>query len=798
MRRLLTICLTLLYYVTHVSAQSDSVAHVTHFSEAEGYAQSIVSYAIQDRKGYVWLGTWNGLVRYDGYRFQTFKARPGDGSPLRTNRISTVRELENGQLECTTTDSMTCLFHPQSGRFEQVDGDYSHRPRPYKADAATESKVRSVDMFRDTYVRILIVDRQGGIWVDTHSGLYRIWFTRSPLHPVMTTTGSEQAVRALHIDRLGRTWVADKNGYVRIGQEYLTAQGTLSQTAVPFGWSIYCILEDSRGDVWMGCKPGGLIRLTPLPQGGGYRVSRYAHSNNDPYSLSSDNIYAIAEDMNQRLWIATYKGGLNMLDLRSERDVFIHSGNGLTGWPEDEEAAKMHCLYITPDQVLVAGTLGGLFTAQLKDKPQQIHFNRHLRRANDATSLTCNWVMDLQPLPDGMLAIATNGGGICLTQRSGLKNGKELVFRPLMADQGLASDICQSMLYTPADSSLYIVSQAAISRLSLADSTITNYLRGRLADHFNLLETKPARTPDGHLLFGTTSGVLNVSPDDMARNSYRPVIVFECPNELNLSPEERTYTIRFAALDYNKNVPITYAYLIEGMTDQWIYTTDNSITLPDIPAGTWKMRLRSTNGDGVWVDNESLLTIHRRAAFRETTWFQMLSGLLLAVLLFVAWRVFRYIRQLQKDLKDVRLTSNQRIELLGDQLREALSIKESVHKVNEMASPDNEEDRLFMERVKACVMDNISNSDLIVGDIARELCISRSVFFLRVRQTFGVSPNNMVMNMRIDHALQLLKRKSITVAEVAYQCGFSDPKYFTKCFKKLVGKTPSEYQGKTS
>ena len=805
MKRLLTVLFLSLLCMVNYAQGGDDAAHITHFCEADGYEQSVVNHVIQDSRGFVWLCTWNGLLRYDGYRFHTYKMRPGDNSPLHTNRISTVRELKNGDMECTTIDSMTCLLHVQTGRFEQIAGDYSKRPRPYSADSATVNRVRSLSAFRDSYVRILLVDRQGGIWFDTHSGLYRVWFSRPPLQPIKFTSGSEEAVRSLHIDRQGRTWVADKQGFVRIFAQrwsqplYLTQQGTLSSTAAPFGLNVYCIVEDSRGEVWLGCKPGGLVRLTPSDDKH-YNVKRYSHRDGDAASLSSDNVYDIAEDALGRLWIATYTGGLNMLDVNT--GVFTSCSNGLSGWPSDNLSSKMHCLYITSGQVLVAGTLNGLYTAKIEKDPRKMLFHHHKRRASDATSLSYNWVMHVQPLPDGQLAIATAGGGVCLTRQDQLLKDT-IRFRTFTTEHGLASDVCESMLYVPRDTSLCVVSQTAISRLLLRDSTITNFQRGTLDTHFNLLETNPLMTDDGHLLFGTTQGLLDLRMDDNHKSPFRPNLVFEPLTvgtysdaaTIHLSPDERYLTLRFAALDYNKAVPVTYAYHIDGMTDGWTYITDNQITLPDIPAGTFLLHLRSTNGDGVWVDNEQTLTIHRRAAFSETHWFWMLIGLLLTLVVIGVVQIVRYIRRLQDEIKDIRLTSNQRIEVMSERIRELLSIREKIEAVSEQQEHiENNEDHRFSEHIRTYISDHLADSDLSVQDIANEMAVSRTVLFARMKSVFGTSPNNYLLNRRIERAKELLRQPGAYIADVAYRSGFSDPKYFSKCFKKLTGMTPTEFQ----
>ena len=784
-----------------VWAQDEDV-RIEHFGEADGFNQTVVASALQDRLGYVWLGTWDGLCRYDGYRFKNFKMRPGDDSPLRTNRIGTVRERADGDIECTSADSLCFVFHRKTEQFQLTADSYARRPGPYKADSNTLERVRRLPLFSNAYAKVMLVDRQGGIWVDTHSGLYRVWFTRRALTPTKFSSHHEEVVRGLYTDSKGHIWVADKNGYVRILDAqrsllgFLTPNGRLSSSPVAFGLKVYSFYEDSRGDIWLGSKPGGLTRLTPQSNGE-YTVRRYVHADDDIYSLNCDNVYATIEDSRHRLWIATYGGGLNMFDLNSRREVFLNNGNGLAGWPDDDASSKMFCLYISPKQVLVAGTLGGLYTSQLNNHPTRMRFYRNNRRPADAHSLPYDWVMDIQPTGRDTLAIATSGGGLSLISVHQLLSDS-IRFYTYTTHDGLSSDICQSLLHSPSGD-LYIVSRTSVSCFSLRDHTFNNYLRGTLGEHFNFLEVKPVISADGHYLFGTTQGLLDVSPADMVKSSYRPNIVFDCPDTLLLSADQRSLTIRFAALDFNKSVPVTYAYRISGMTEQWTYITDPQLTLPDIPAGTYCLHLRSTNGDGVWMDNEQTLVIHRRAAFHETPYAWMLYGLLLTLLAIGVALTVYHVRRMQREIKDIRLTSQQRISVMSKRIQELLSIRETVERID--ASTEiiaNEEDQQFADHIKSYVDDHLSEPGLSILDMAREMAVSRTILFARMKSVFGTSPGNYLLNRRIEHARQQLLQPGTYVADVAYRCGFSDPKYFSKCFKKLVGQTPTEYQRNAS
>lgn len=95
-----------------------------------------------------------------------------------------------------------------------------------------------------------------------------------------------------------------------------------------------------------------------------------------------------------------------------------------------------------------------------------------------------------------------------------------------------------------------------------------------------------------------------------------------------------------------------------------------------------------------------------------------------------------------------------------------------------------------MEKI---VLEHLSDADLNVDFIAKEMCTSRSSLYIIMKKELDCTPNNFILDIRLNTARQmLLEEKSLNVSEVAYRCGFSDPKYFSRCFKKAMGVTPSE------
>jgi signal transduction histidine kinase/ligand-binding sensor domain-containing protein/DNA-binding response OmpR family regulator len=102
-------------------------------------------------------------------------------------------------------------------------------------------------------------------------------------------------------------------------------------------------------------------------------------------------------------------------------------------------------------------------------------------------------------------------------------------------------------------------------------------------------------------------------------------------------------------------------------------------------------------------------------------------------------------------------------------------------------------DEQFIQRVVQAIEDNISNSDLTVVDLSRELGVSRAQFFRKVQELTGQSPLELIRKLRLQYAAQLLEKSQLSVSEVAYRVGFNNPKYFARHFKELYHVLPSAY-----
>ena len=104
----------------------------------------------------------------------------------------------------------------------------------------------------------------------------------------------------------------------------------------------------------------------------------------------------------------------------------------------------------------------------------------------------------------------------------------------------------------------------------------------------------------------------------------------------------------------------------------------------------------------------------------------------------------------------------------------------------------------MLDRVMQFIEHNIGNSDASVGDMAQAAATSRSGLQRKLKHAMGITPQDLLREARIKHACRLLTNTDRSVAEVAYSCGFSDPKYFSRCFKQSVGLSPTDYRTQQS
>ena len=123
---MLKLFLIILYLVCPFVLSAQSLMHVRYYSAKDGLSQNTVADFLQDDKGYIWMATWNGLEKFDGYTFQNYKSYPTDDTRLEYNRIQQIIKSQKGNIWCITYNNLLYLFDTRTEKFRNVFFGYPH------------------------------------------------------------------------------------------------------------------------------------------------------------------------------------------------------------------------------------------------------------------------------------------------------------------------------------------------------------------------------------------------------------------------------------------------------------------------------------------------------------------------------------------------------------------------------------------------------------------------------------------------------------------------------------------------
>jgi len=539
-------------------------------------------------------------------------------------------------------------------------------------------------------------DRQGNLWMCTHSkGLEKITFLDSQFHLETPNPHDYESLsnetRAIFEDKSHNLWVALKDGTLRIYDSnrnytgYFTESGSISQSGPKLKGVVYSITQDRKGVILIGMKGGGLVRAEKA--GSQFHLSRYNYSEDDIYSLSDDNIYSVFEDSKGRVWIATFGGGINYIDKdKNGRIIFINNRNNLKGYPIDQ---CYRARYITEDvkgNIWVGTTSGVISFKDNFSNPEEIQFNHYSRIPGNPNSLSNNDVHWIHSTRKGELYFATFGGG--LNKLISVSGKNKAIFKCYTVKDGAPSDVLLSM-QEDTKGNLWISTENGLSKFIPSQQRFENYEDKSFAFKVNFSEGTSEAAYNNELYFGTTSGIFHFNPLTIRKSTYVPHITFsqlmiankvvepgeesvlkvilDNTKELKLSHKENIVTIQYAALDMRNSQNIQYAYILEGFDKEWTNVDkQRTATYTNLPKGDYVFRVKSTNSDGVWVNNERSIKITILPSFWETPWAYMLYFILILALILTAVYILFTIYRLKNEVSVEQQVSDIKLRFFTD------------------------------------------------------------------------------------------------------------------------------------
>ena len=453
-----TLRLFFLYIIMPISLLSGVYSDIAFekVSFKEGSLQNSVFCITQDRDGFLWIGTQDGLNRYDGHTFKLFKKDLKNKNSLTDNSITFLLEDRAGMLWVGT-------FGGGLNRLNRETLEITH----YKNDPA------NINSLSDDYVNTIAEAPPGILWIGTSRGLNRLdtatgEFTRYYPNARLPNSISDSEILRICKESSEALWIGTgKGGLNHFNMK--NGEFTVYRNDPKDPHSLSCnkirvLLEDTHGYLWVGTEAGGLDKFDKKTK----RFTHYVGNPGNPKSLSSNNIQDLMEDPDGNIWVATMLGGLNILNKSTETfDVYKKDPRYPNGLSDD----NVYAIFRDRSGITWLGTsMDGLW----KYNPWKQKFHVIRENPSDPNSLSNNQVWSICQDRKGILWVGTNGGGLNRIDR------KNNIYKRYLKKEGdphsLSHNIVRYVLEDSGDTLWISTRGGGLNRYNPAGDDFIHYL----------------------------------------------------------------------------------------------------------------------------------------------------------------------------------------------------------------------------------------------------------------------------------------------------------------------------------
>lgn len=755
------------------------------------YAGAVISY-----HGKIWLGTNRGLYNSAKQKFHAL----GTVHSLQHEVVTSLAITEDDKLLVGTLCGVD-IIDDKTGTIEHWN-------------------CSSVNPLSSNFVNSLLA-KDGQIWVGTETGgitklaprqLQLEFFKHDAANPASL---SPNAVNAMYAAPDGTLWVGTVEGGLNAlapGSRNFTHY-TMANSGLPHN-SVSTLAADNRGNLWIGTWGTG-IAVMNLQQPGRI-IPLVVDAKHQPFlNFAGVLVY---DPINDGMWLGT-NDGLFFYDLK--RQQLIEPFRGCLN--------VRGCIgsLITRDGKLLMGCVQGMVEINLKSRiPGKGDFavKYHQYKLDDPKSGVIDKILSFCLAKDGKIWLGSNGYGLYCYNYN--KEGKTYV-KSFTTNNGLANNTVKGIV-EDNQGMLWIATDNGLSIFNPKTETFSNYSRkdGLLSSQFYF--NGAIRDAKGKIYLGTDEGLMavtgvNHAVHNAARLRFTELLVDNQPvfagsdyldddisiaKRLCIHESDKSFTIFFSALNYGNDSQGVYLYRMKGYENDWVQLQpgQHSVRYSTLPAGSYQFEVKYIPSFD--SDKEQVISVDIKVTpyFWKSWWFVSLM-----VIAFIAFLLYIYTSRLEKmrereveelyrpieaALKDSdepgKLQS--RIQMiLENQKRYQDSQKKSIEADRKQVA---EKERPFMDIVMEVMEKNYDNSEFGVQELADEMRMNRSVLSKMLNAEAGQPTAQFIRNYRLDIAKKMITENvaNRNITEIAYRVGFNDPKYFTRCFTKQYGESPSAFK----
>ena len=791
----------------------------------EGEQPLVNALAYDGKRHCYWIGTEGALYCAD----------------LNLTTFSKIAALDGNSIKCLATDKGGNLYiGTDNGLYQMaLDNAITH----YTHDS------RNVATIPNNIVWACFVDKWQNVWVGTDNGLSRLathtYYQYVSLDKI-TFSGEGNCLHAILQTRHGEWWMGGTNGLIRFMQGVASGEGAAytdvawykqNNQANPLSHNrVRKIYEDRDGDVWI-CTDHGINLYDRATR---QMRNFIVYDKTGKYSTAW--AYDILQDRQGRMWMASYMGGIFVI---SKQELL--AGKAIADYHfSDQGKNALSGLHV--GQMVMDGK--GNIWASTFNRLDCINPNT-MQVAHVANADVVNFMMaDSQ----GNVWIGDNTAAKCF-YASDEPKGNHFDSKEWKIG-GKVSTMCDvngkiwvitgqecCILDSKGESMRFVV--PSVTPLTMFYSRLTHEVVMGGNDGYVTVcaDVADAQKKQGRLLMAGI--IVNGKPWQ------------EVGDELRLKSDENNFTLQLTDLPFGDHPSAVYAYRLEGSDHDWHYLKSGNIdiTYNGLSYGDYHLTVHVVDGEGNIGAEVYSLDISVLPPWYLTFWAKLFYITILIV--FVAWLVSYYFlrkqlmeeqRQKKEVLEQVEARMNffrrlaeslkaavahQSFDEITELINHSIDVNTSIddlpvlsptakavveadskeHQTKAVASdkqiskpkasdePEEGEmkpemddaDMRLLQEINKTIEERMIDSDFNVTMLQETLGIGAKQLYRKVKALTGRTPVEYIREMRMRKASKLLRAGKFSVSEVMYTVGFSNSSYFSKCFSKAFGMTPTEY-----
>ena len=662
--------------------------------ETNCISQNMLMTLQQDSKQNIWIGTYSeGLCCFNKQTetFTTYKKTNHTGS-LSDNSIQKILEDTHGNLWIGTFQHGLDLFNPEKNNFTNYQDkssvnllDHIHDIKEYSPGELLISSDNGIGIFKvgkgeimqsdspnlkirisaNKFIYAIYIDKEESLWLGSYFDGIKFYsaFQNNFKYYSCSPASNIQAGKVINVikeDKNDCYWIGtDDNGIFRFNAK--TQEITPFRDAASIGTTYYCIhdlLIDE--DKLYAATYGRGLEVIHLKTG---KVESYLNNPKDSTSIPSSRVFSLYKASNGCIYVGTSAG---FCCYNPEKNNFTRIGSF---------SSKVSAIIEDYSGRIWIGTgISGLYSYNVRTKKISSY-----QRSDKLNSLTKNVITTLAIDSKKRLWIGTYGQGLCryndetddFTRYDHLK---------------LPNKIITSII--PKGDLLWISTNKGLAVYNPDTEYLKTYSKSNGLYNEQFTPRSGVEVSDGRLFLGSTDGFCYFFPQELRENTYNPPVILTnmsilgkdiqadtlnspirqsigYTNEIVLKYNQSMIGFNFAALSYIAPKENDYQYMMEGLDNEWQFTkgSNNHLSYANLPVGEYVLKIKGTNSDKIWSDNEVKLKIKVLPPFFRS---QLAYLIYVIVLLFVTILTIRYY------MKRTEKRQKERIKRINDEKEKEL------------------------------------------------------------------------------------------------------------------------------